>query len=161
MFLPLVRPFSGNPVLLNWTDPVLINGKIFICTNIFPERVYFSSIEYIPMSSLSTPFAAAHSDLPDLFHYITAWLLSPQVWNRDNTGNCYFTFEFLPMTMTAISHRHFHEWKVLYFDSNSTEVCSKGSNWSALVLIMTWCQIGNKPLPEPTLTQFTDSYMRH
>ena len=25
--------------------------------------------------------------------------------------------------------------------------------------IMTWCQIGNKPLSEPMLTQYTDSYM--
>ena len=24
---------------------------------------------------------------------------------------------------------HFHEWKVLYFDSNFIEVCSQGSNW--------------------------------
>ena len=24
---------------------------------------------------------------------------------------------------------HFHEWNVLYFDSNFTEVCSLGSNW--------------------------------
>ena len=26
-------------------------------------------------------------------------------------------------------YMHFHEWKVLYFDSNFTEVCSWGSNW--------------------------------
>ena len=24
---------------------------------------------------------------------------------------------------------HFHEWKVLYFDKNFTEVCSQWSNW--------------------------------
>ena len=24
---------------------------------------------------------------------------------------------------------HFHEWKVLYFDSKFTEVCSQKSNW--------------------------------
>ena len=32
---------------------------------------------------------------------------------------------------------------------------------SALVQVMAWRQTGNKPLPEPTLTQFTDTYMRH
>ena len=26
---------------------------------------------------------------------------------------------------------HFHEWKVLYFDSNFTDICSKGSNWQS------------------------------
>ena len=31
----------------------------------------------------------------------------------------------------------------------------------ALVLIMAWCRIGNKPLSEPMLTRFADIYMRH
>ena len=30
----------------------------------------------------------------------------------------------------------------------------------ALVQVMAWCQTGAKPLPEPMLTQFTNSYMR-
>ena len=34
-------------------------------------------------------------------------------------------------------------------------------NMSALVQVMAWHQIGNKPLPEPMLIQFTDAYMRH
>ena len=29
-------------------------------------------------------------------------------------------------------------------------------NKSALFQVMAWCQTGNKPLPEPMLTQFTD-----
>ena len=28
-------------------------------------------------------------------------------------------------------------------------------------LLMDWCRIGDKPLSEPMLTQFTDGYMRH
>ena len=32
---------------------------------------------------------------------------------------------------------------------------------SALVQVMARCQTGDKPLPEPMLTQFTDAYMRH
>ena len=32
---------------------------------------------------------------------------------------------------------------------------------SALVLVMAWCLTGNEPLPEPMMTQFTDTYMRH
>ena len=38
----------------------------------------------------------------------------------------------------------------------------KGSidNIYALVKVMAWCQAGAKLLPEPILTQFTDTYMR-
>ena len=32
---------------------------------------------------------------------------------------------------------------------------------SALVQVMAWRRTGDKPLPEPMLTQFTDAYMRH
>ena len=31
----------------------------------------------------------------------------------------------------------------------------------ALVQVMAWRQTGDKPLPEPMLTQYTDAYMRH
>ena len=34
-------------------------------------------------------------------------------------------------------------------------------NKPALVQIMAWRRTGDKPLPEPMLTQFTDAYMRH
>ena len=34
-------------------------------------------------------------------------------------------------------------------------------NKSTLVQGMAWRRIGDKPLPEPMMTQFTDSYMRH
>ena len=34
-------------------------------------------------------------------------------------------------------------------------------NKHALVQVMAWHWSGNKPLPEPMLTQFTDTYMRH
>ena len=32
---------------------------------------------------------------------------------------------------------------------------------SALVQVMAWRQTGDKPSPEPMMTQFTDAYMRH
>ena len=32
---------------------------------------------------------------------------------------------------------------------------------AVLVQVMAWCRTGDKPLPEPMLTQFTDAYMRH
>ena len=39
----------------------------------------------------------------------------------------------------------------------------KGSinNKPALVQVMAWRRTGDKPLPEPMLTPFTDAYMRH
>ena len=34
-------------------------------------------------------------------------------------------------------------------------------NKAALFQEMAWCRTGDKPFPEPVLTQFTDAYMRH
>ena len=34
-------------------------------------------------------------------------------------------------------------------------------NKSALVRVMAWRRTGDKPLPEPMMSQFTDAYMRH
>ena len=43
---------------------------------------------------------------------------------------------------------HFLACKLLYFDSNFTEVCSWGviDNKSPLFQVMVWCRIGDKPL---------------
>ena len=35
------------------------------------------------------------------------------------------------------------------------------ANKPALVQVMAWRRAGDKPLPEPMVTQFTDAYMRH
>ena len=32
-------------------------------------------------------------------------------------------------------------------------------NKKALIQVMAWHQIGDKPIPEPTVTQFTDAYI--
>ena len=34
-------------------------------------------------------------------------------------------------------------------------------NKSALIQVMVWRRPGDKPLPEPMMTQFIDAYMRH
>ena len=34
-------------------------------------------------------------------------------------------------------------------------------NKPALVQVMAWRRTGDKPLPEPMMTQFSDAYMRH
>ena len=38
---------------------------------------------------------------------------------------------------------------------------SPNDNKPALVQVMALCWTGDKPLPDPMLTQFTDAYMRH
>ena len=45
----------------------------------------------------------------------------------------------------------------------SLKFVAKGpiNNKPALVHIMAWCQIGDKPLSEAMLTQFTDANMAH
>ena len=58
----------------------------------------------------------------------------------------------------------FISWmKMLEFTQISLKFVPRGptDNKSALVQVMAWCQTGNKPLPEPMLTQFIDAYMRH
>ena len=45
---------------------------------------------------------------------------------------------------------------------NTEYVCKVPiNNDPALVQVMAWCWIGDKPLFEPMLTQLTDTYMRH
>ena len=34
-------------------------------------------------------------------------------------------------------------------------------NNPVLVQVTAWCRTGDKPLPEPMVTRFTDAYMRH
>ena len=34
-------------------------------------------------------------------------------------------------------------------------------NMEALIQVMAWRLTGDRPLPEPIMTQFTDAYMRH
>ena len=79
--------------------------------------------------------------------------LSAASWNRQNG-------------------RHFADniFKYIFLNENiwipikiSLKFVPKGliNNIPALVQIMAWRRLGDKPLFEPVLTQFTDAYMRH
>ena len=46
-------------------------------------------------------------------------------------------------------------------DQNFTEVCCPIENNSALVQIMAWRRIGDRPLSKPILARFIDVYMGH
>ena len=67
--------------------------------------------------------------------------------------------------MAAISQTTFSIFLNEKFDISiriSLKFVPKGpiDNKSVLVQVIAWCRRGEKPLPEPMLTQFTD-YMRH
>ena len=47
-------------------------------------------------------------------------------------------------------------WISLKFDPKGTI-----DNKAAMVQIVAWPRTGDKPLPEPMLTQFTDAYMQY
>ena len=52
---------------------------------------------------------------------------------------------------------------ILFLTKISLKFVLKGpidSKW-AVVQVMAWLRTGDKPLPDPMLTQFTDAYMQH
>ena len=66
--------------------------------------------------------------------------------------------------MTATMQKsYFLEWKLLYFDLNLLKFVANGpiDNIPALIQIMTWRQIGDKPLSETMVALFTDGYVFH
>ena len=61
-------------------------------------------------------------------------------------------------------------FKLIFLNENdrilikiSLKLVPKGpiDNKPALVQVMAWRRTGDRPLPEPMLTQFTDAYMQH
>ena len=62
-----------------------------------------------------------------------------------------------------IFQMHFHEWNFFILIRISLEVVPRGltDDNLTLVQIMAWHHTGDKPLSEPMLTQFTDTYMWH
>ena len=59
------------------------------------------------------------------------------------------------ISQTIISDAFFHKIPLKFVPMGPID------NNQALFEIMAWRLIGNKPLYEPMLTQFTDPYMRH
>ena len=61
-------------------------------------------------------------------------------------------------------------FKYIFLDENdriwiqiSLKFVPRGSidSKSALIQVMAWRRMGDKPFPEPMMTLFTDTYMRH
>ena len=64
--------------------------------------------------------------------------------------------------MTTVSQttfsQAFYQSKFAHFDSDSTEVCFQGYSSQSINI---GCRVfGAKPLPEPVMTQFIDTYMQ-
>ena len=77
------------------------------------------------------------------FKFYKVWWTSLTHWCCDKMAN--FPRRHFQM--------HFLEWKWLNFEYDLTEVCSWGPiyNNTAMVQIMAWCRIGNKPLSQPMM----------
>ena len=100
------------------------------------------------------------------------FLFSGHTWCRFPTISIYYASPFLTHLllnkMAAILADDI--FKCIFLNENfrisidmSQKSVLKGpihNKW-ALVQVMAWCRTGNKSLPEPMLTQFTDAYMRH
>ena len=83
-----------------------------------------------------------------------------------------FGFHVINSLRPRQNGRHFSDdtFKRIFLNDNvwisnkiSLKFVPKGpiNNIPALVQIMAWRRIGDKPLSEPMLTQFTDAFMRH
>ena len=85
-------------------------------------------------------------------HYIMWYVTYLTHWGEDK----------IPPSHRQHFWMHFHEQKVLFLIPLSLKFVPNVpiDNKSALVQVMVWRQIGDKPLSEPILTQFTDAYMR-
>ena len=99
----------------------------------------------------------------NMFHYLYLFMIyydgslknahhldSFQVTNMMMQDRCFGTFPI------HNSNRNSYSVLTVYFDSNSTQVCSAKSDWQLIGDILE--RIGDKPLPEAMLTQLTDMY---
>ena len=81
-------------------------------------------------------------------------------------------FSFINSSLPGQNGRHFADdiFECIFMNEKffiliqiSLKFVPKGpnDNKSALVQVMAWRRTGDKPLPEPILTEFTDAYMPH
>ena len=123
-------------------------GLVVIC---------FNRIQYMARATQST-----------LKNTCQIWMCYPTVWHNVLSINGYFEYLILrlthlsPDTMTADSQTKFFEcifinWKFCILIRISRKCLPKDltNNKPAMG------RLGGKPLPEPVLTRFPDSYMRH
>ena len=107
--------------------------------------------------------------------YSTVWCFARTyvaVWARDRSNNavCHVWPQRTHRDITCNSsppgqnRRHFaYDIVKNIFVNEKFWLIPDGpiGNMSALVQAMVWRRTGDKPLPEPRLTWFTDAYMRH
>ena len=104
----------------------------------------------------------------DLSHLLFLACRREDLWER----NYYLRWTVVNISEPRKNGHQFSDdiFKCLYLNKNvwisiriSLMFVPKGpiNNIPALVQIMVWYRIGNKPLSETMLTRFTDAYMRH
>ena len=90
---------------------------------------------------------------------------SRPLWRHCN-GWAFWVVGWCGRTGRGVSnHTHKHimrpgVMKLLYFNSNVTELCSQltKEQHPTLVQIMAWCRTGDKPLSQPMMVHLTDRY---
>ena len=70
---------------------------------------------------------------------------------------------YLPLGKMGVFRRRYFQYMFYILIKITLKFVPKSliDNNPALVHIMAWCRIGDKPLFEPMLTRFTDAYMQH
>ena len=99
--------------------------------------------------------------------YITCLMIRFHWWLFQGPGPCI-------TNVIATCRKSFSQWessflwklrchwlKFLRRVAKTLVILGPGDNNSTLVYVMAWCRTGNRPLPEPMMTKFTDAYMHH
>ena len=163
---------------------VLLDWKCFI----YFVKLYWSSISYwqlLAAGSGEDSLPLDNKPLPELMltktHYIIRYhyaIMSKHFWKLNCTYTVHNATQELWVTYISNSSPpgqngcHFADncFKLTFVNEKfciwiriSVKFVPKSQvdNKSAKVQVMTWCWIGNKPLPKRVLTQFTNAYMRH
>ena len=139
-----------------------------------------SQVELCPQIYLSNAHEATKKNMGKSVPWVTRdWLYIPQQTQHNQTLCIFMGYDVFTGTLThwlrdKMAHlsqmlfsnlrryfqMHFHE-RFSILIRISPKFVPKGTidNKLALVWVMPWDWTGNKPLPEPMLTQFTDAYI--
>ena len=121
--------------------PTLVHHGIFMTFDDY-RYIIWDIQQYFFFKSFPWSVRKGDNYLPHRFYYISTMRVSLQQWQ-----DVIFKFIFF--------NKHKFSW------INLQEICSLRMDWyrSALVMIMTWHRMGNKPLPEPMIAYFTGAHM--
>ena len=143
-------------------------STIFIFFSIIIKISMGSTFRFINMNNnLKLRLTSACDSIHQSYDW---WQRSDTIWKRDDRPN---TRWIIHNTLKLGQNGHHFldaTFKYIFFAENccileqiSLKFVPRGSinNLAALVQMMAWCLTGTKPLSEPTMAWFTDTYMHH